>query len=274
MQQGTKTLTHAGITDTPYLDSLLLLCKASGETREQLLASFPDTASHKTVTEYNQLLQIRETGKPIAYILKHKEFYEHDFYVDERVLIPRPDTELLVETAANLYKHGLPDNSILDICTGSGCIGISLKAEFPDAAVTLGDISAGALEVCRINSQRILGAELPIYQSDLLESIPGPFSLIVSNPPYLTVDECLHPDLLHRGEPVKALQAGSDGLDIIRRLARQGFAKLRKKGYLITECGFDQALLVSEIMSSEGFTIKEILKDLAGCDRVVIGSVK
>lgn len=272
MRSGTEILTSAGVTDTPYLDALLLLCRSSGKTREKMLASLPDQVDKEIFTEFHKLLAIRETGKPIAYILKNKEFYNHDFYVDERVLIPRPDTELLVETALDLYKCGLPDNSILDLCTGSGCVGISLQAEIPEAEISLGDISPAALEVSSINSQKILGKELPLYHSDLLESIPGPFSLIASNPPYLTLDECLQEDLAARGEPENALAAGNDGLDIIRRLALQGFAKLRKKGYLVIECGFDQAQQVSEIMKTAGFVQTEILKDLAGHDRVVMGS--
>ena len=272
MQLGTDTLTEAGMTDTPYLDALLLLCHSSGKTREQMLASLPDQANTETVTEYNRLLLVRETGKPIAYILKNKEFYGHDFYVDKRVLIPRPDTELLVETALTLLKSGLPNNSILDLCTGSGCVGISVQAEFPGADVSLSDISSDALDVSSRNSQRILGRKLSQYHSDLLESIPGPFSLIVSNPPYLTLDECMQKELIARKEPENALAAGIEGLDIIRRLALQGFAKLRKKGYLVIECGFDQAQCVSEIMISAGFVHTEILKDLAGHDRVVMGS--
>ncbi|NQT58937.1 MAG: peptide chain release factor N(5)-glutamine methyltransferase [Bacteroidetes bacterium] len=272
MQLGTYTLTAAGVTDTPYLDALLLLCHVSGKTREQMLASLPDHTNNETMGTYNKLLMVRKTGKPIAYILKNKEFYGHDFYVDERVLIPRPDTELLVETALSLFKRGLPDNSILDLCTGSGCVGISIQAEIPGADISLSDISSDALNVSNINSQRILGKELSLYHSNLLESIPGPFSLIASNPPYLTLNECMQEDLVARGEPENALAAGIDGLDIIRRLARQGFAKLHKKGYLIIECGFDQAQRVSEIMSFAGFVHTEILKDLAGRDRVVMGS--
>lgn len=264
-------LAAAGVTDTPYLDALLLLCQVSGKTREKILASIPDEVNQEIIAEFKRLLKIRKTGKPIAYILRNKEFFGHDFYVDERVLIPRPDTELLVETAVNLYKRGLPDNSILDLCTGSGCIGISLQAEIPDAEISLSDISRDALEISRINSQRILGKELTLYHSDLLDSIPGTFSLILSNPPYLTLNECLQGDLAARGEPEKALAAGMDGLAIIRRLASQGFAKLRKKGYLVIECGFDQAQRVSEILHSAGFTQTEILKDLAGRDRVVMG---
>lgn len=272
IKSGTDILTAAGKTDTPYLDALLLLCHISGKTREKLLASLPDQVDKEIITEFHTLITIRGTGRPIAYIRKTKEFFGHDFYVDERVLIPRPDTELLVETAINLFKQGLPDNSILDLCTGSGCVGISLQAEIPEADISLGDISPAALEVSRINSQKILGKELTAHHSDLLESIPGLFSLIASNPPYLTHQECMQEDLTARGEPENALIAGNDGLDIIRRLALQGFAKLRKKGYLVIECGFDQAQRVSNIMKTAGFEEIEILKDLAGHDRVVMGS--
>jgi release factor glutamine methyltransferase len=272
LQLGTEKLTTAGVTDTPYLDVLLLICHISGNTREKILAYLPDPAEKETITEFSRLLKIRETGKPIAYILKNKEFFSHDFYVDERVLIPRPDTELLVETALYLFKQELPDNKILDLCTGSGCVGISIQAEIPEAEISLSDISREALQVSRINSQQILGKELPAYHSDLLESIPGPFSLIATNPPYLTLHECMQENLTARSEPESALAAGSDGLDIIRRLALQGFAKLRKNGYLVIECGFDQAQRVSEIMKTAGFIQIEILKDLAGHDRVVMGS--
>ena len=272
MKSGTHILTSVGVTDTPYLDALLLLCRISGKTREKMLACLPDRADRETIEEFHKLLIIRESGKPIAYILKNKEFFGHNFYVDERVLIPRPDTELLVETALNLFKQELPDNRILDLCTGSGCVGISLQAEIPEAEISLSDMSREALEVSSINSRKILGKELPAYHSDLFESIPGLFSLIASNPPYLTLNECIQDDITARGEPENALAAGFDGLDIIRRLTIQGFAKLRKKGYLVIECGFDQAQRVSEIMKTAGFEQTEILKDLAGHDRVVMGS--
>jgi release factor glutamine methyltransferase len=264
-------LAESGITGTPYLDSLLLLAHAAGMTREKLLSSLPETAPSDTAESFYKLISLRAAGRPAAYLLKQKEFYGHNFYIDERVLIPRPDTELLVETAINIYRSGLPGRSVLDLCSGSGCVGISVQAELPDAYVSLGDISKEALAVSTINAQKILGKTLPSYNSDLLEAIPGTFSLLTANPPYLTDKECTDPLLIGRNEPLGALKAGPDGLTVIRRLAQQGFAKLEKKGYLILECGSTQAGTAAEILMNAGFSETRIFLDLAGRERVVSG---
>ncbi len=274
LHKARSILAESGITETPYLDSLLLLAHAADTTREIILASLPETASADIAERFYNLISLRAAGSPAAYLLKQKEFYGHTFYVDERVLIPRPDTELLVDTAVSIYRSGLPGRRVLDLCSGSGCIGISIQAELLDADVSLGDISKDAIAVSTINTQKILGKILPSFNSDLLESIPGTFSLIVSNPPYLTDKECTDPLLVGRNEPLNALKAGPDGLTVLRRLAQQGFAKLEKKGYLILECGSTQAGRAADILKDAGFSEIRIMRDLSGRERALSGKAE
>jgi release factor glutamine methyltransferase len=271
LSMATKRLEKTGVTRTPYLDSLLLLSRAASLPREKLLASLPETVPSPAAELFSGYIDERAGGRPVAYILGFKEFFGYTFRVDERVLIPRPETELLVETALTLLRSGLPCLRTADICCGSGCVGISIQAEMPEAEVVLADISAEALEVSLGNSRDILARELPAYRSDLLQQVPGTYSLITANPPYLTSAQTEDPECLSRGEPVLALDGGGDGLNILRKLVVQGFAKLEKNGYLMVECGFNQAREVENLFTDAGFTHVEVLRDLSGLERAVLG---
>ena len=206
------------------------------------------------------LLQRRETGEPLAYILGYREFFSRRFRVDPNVLIPRQETEILVETALDV-----PDNNlrVLDIGTGSGCIAITLKLERPNWDVWATDISSSALQIARENAET-LGAEITFRHSDLLDQLEGEkFNIIVSNPPYIGRDEVI-PMEVRNFEPYSALFAENEGLDIYQKLAVQVPNHLHPGGTLILEIGQDQGKLVSEM-----FRGSQVVKDLSKNDRVI-----
>lgn len=208
----------------------------------------------------------------MAYILGHKEFYDLDFLVDERVLIPQPDTETIVDDVLD----GTPPNPnlrILDLCCGSGCIGITL-ARHLGCRLLLADLSREALEVARVNGVRLLfPGQYSLIQSDLFSRIMGSFDMIVSNPPYLTrtwIDEASE-EVRH--EPDMALDGkGKDGLSLIRRIIAEAPGHLSNRGRIWIECDYRQIATVKALLLASGFMNVYIKKDLAGKDRVVVGA--
>lgn len=223
---------------------------------------FPDLAGEV-------LLQRRESGEPLAYLTGAREFYGRKFRVTPAVLIPRQDTETLVEAA---LEATLPNTvRVLDIGTGSGCIAISLAIERPTWRVTGLDISPGALEVATTNAAD-LQAEIEWIESDLFERVQDRrFDLIVSNPPYIGRDELLSKEV-RDFEPTLALFAEESGLSIYRKLAEQAHHHLTEGGLLMMEVGYQQASLVADLFHQNGWEVKEIVRDLCQIDRVVIVS--
>ena len=206
------------------------------------------------------LLQRRENGEPLAYILGYREFYGRRFRVDSNVLIPRHETEILVEAALEVEKENC---RVLDIGTGSGCIAVTLKLERPDWEVWATDISSSALQVARENAET-LGADITFRHSDLLDQLDGEaFDLIVSNPPYIGRDEAL-PREVKEFEPSSALFADNSGLALYEQLANHAPKHLRPGGQVILEIGQDQGQAVSAL-----FPGSKVIKDLDGNDRVV-----
>ncbi len=270
LSQASRQLRNAGVTETPFLDALVLSAKVLGSTKERALASLQDDLNHEQERELFSLAARRASGEPSAYIIGEQEFFGYPFAVSPAVLIPRPETELLVEQVLLAAGRRPGSPRILDLCTGSGCIGISVKLELPGAEVTCSDVSSAALEVCRQNACR-LNAEVAVLQGNLLDRLDGPFDIIVTNPPYLTFPEMKDESLISRGEPETALFGGHDGLDLIREIVRDGFDKLSQKGYLIIESSISQTAVIRDMMISRGFDEAEIIPDLTGRARVVKG---
>ncbi len=250
---------------TPFLDALLLASLAMGVPKERALADLPVELPGDIEHEFRRLLVQRASGTPAAYIRGVQEFYGYEFTVTPAVLIPRPETELLVERTLQL-----PGKRVLDLCCGSGCVGISVKLQQPWREVTCSDISPEALAVARDNACR-LKAVVTVLESDLFNSIPGTFDIILTNPPYLTAEEMQCSRLISRGEPALALSAGEDGLEYIKRLIPKGFSQLAPDGYLMIENSDGQCEAVAELMAAAGFSEIEIIPDLAGLRRVVTG---
>ena len=256
LNQASSRLSAAGISAF-RLESQVIAAHALLVDRTFVL-THPDHEVNELAFE--RLLQRRENGEPLAYILGYREFFSRRFRVDPSVLIPRQETEVLVETALEFPKEKC---RVLDIGTGSGCIAITLKLERPDWEVWATDISSSALQVARENAET-LGADITFRHSDLLAQLEGEtFDLIVSNPPYIGRDEPL-PKEVKEFEPPSALFADDNGLAIYRQLAAQAPSHLHVGGQVILEIGQEQGNEVSRL-----FHGSTVIKDLDGNDRVV-----
>ena len=257
------------------LDAELLAAHAFGRTRVELYTHFDQPLGDPELAVYRALVQRRLDGEPVAYILGRKEFWSLDLLVDARVLVPRPDTETLVEQALEMLQ-GIGTNGralrVADIGTGSGALALALKKERPHDEVFAADVSPEALAVAGENAGR-LGLDIALVQGDLLEPLAhlGMFDLIVSNPPYISSPdiEGLSPEV--RREPRLALDGGEDGLALVRRLAKDAPKVLAPSGALVMEIGAGQATDVLENLRSEGYADIGTRRDLAGIERVVFG---
>ncbi len=257
---------------TARLDVDLLLAHALGLSAVQLITESDRTLSKAQFDAALALVKRRQDSEPVAYITGHKSFMDLDFLVDRNVLIPRPDTEILVEKVlADIAERPLIG---ADIGTGSGAIAIALLRYAPQLTMWASDISAAALAVAKKNALKSDVAErLNLLQSDILSAYGDiKFDFIVSNPPYIdraqltTLDSCVRDY-----EPLQALAGGEDGLDYYRRITAQSLAYLKSRGRLYFEIGYDQRLAATDILQKNGFSNINCLSDLAGRDRVIYG---
>lgn len=253
-------------------DAFILLEYVFNITRTWYFIHKEDKADIKNIESYKDCLKKRSEKIPVQYITGTQEFMGYSFYVDERVLIPRQDTEVVVETAINLLKDYRNPN-ILDMCTGSGCIAISMNKLIRDSNVVAADISSDALEVAKKNNTN-LNTDVCFVKSDLFSDIDNSmkFHMIISNPPYIpTKDiETLMPEVrIH--EPYLALDGKDDGLIFYKKICNKASEYMNPQGILIFEIGYDQGKDVASIMDNNGFTHIKIKKDLAGLDRIVYG---
>lgn len=268
-----KRLQKAGIEDFEYEVWMLLEWKL-GIGRAEYFMDPDREIPDKAWMSLNEVLRERERRVPLQYLMGSCEFMGYTFEVDERVLIPRQDTECLVELAVEKIRQTLREQAscqVLDICTGSGCIGISVKLLCPEAEVTLSDVSEGALDVAKKNAWN-LEASVRTIESDLFENIQGSYDYILSNPPYIPsrVIEGLMPEV-REFEPRIALDGTEDGLYFYRAIAEDAVGYLRPGGWLIFEIGQEQGEDLLSILREQGFENTEIKKDLAGLDRIAVG---
>ncbi len=276
LAEGREVLTAAQIADAD-IDAWLLLQYVTGINRMMYLMEPDKSVSNEDTLAYHEVIARRATHYPLQYITHTQEFMGLDFYVDERVLIPRQDTEVLVEMALEFLKDGM---TVLDMCTGSGCILISLAANRRLASGLGVDLSEGALEVAQKNARANGLDQLEWIQSSLFEAFENDLDksdklqvdMIVSNPPYIEseVIPTLMPEVrVH--EPMMALDGFEDGLYFYREITANAPAYLKNKGYLLFEIGYNQGEAVADLMRMTGFVNIRIKKDLAGLDRVVYG---
>jgi release factor glutamine methyltransferase len=251
--------------DTPRLDAELLLGHALGLDRAALVMAPEREVTGPAVRAFQDLVRRRSAGRePVAYLLGRRGFRRLELLVDGRVLVPRPETELLVEPALGL-PHGA---RVVDVGTGSGAVALALKDERGDLDVRGTDVSEEALAVARANAAR-LGLDVTLSRADLLEGV-GPVDAVLSNPPYVAeADRATLPPEVARHEPALALFGGPDGLDVVRRLVVQAGASAA--ALLALEVGQGQASAVVELVRAAGFGTVEALPDLAGVERVVVG---
>jgi release factor glutamine methyltransferase len=264
---GAITAIAAGGCETPRLDAEVLLGHVLGVARERLLIDTDLLLEGPTVRAFQDAVRRRAVERePVAYIVGHRGFRHLDVAVDRRVLVPRAETELLVELGLTLGRGA----RVLDVGTGSGAVALALKDERPDLEVTGSDVSEGALELAEANGRR-LGLNVRWLRADLLVGIPDEFDAILSNPPYVAESERteLAPEIL-RHEPSGALFAGPDGLAVIRALLAL-VSERRRVGVVALEVGAGQAGTVTELMGLAGFRSVRSERDLAGVERVVVG---
>ena len=266
-----KSLTD--VTDTPKLDVELLLLKVLDKERSYLYAWPEKNLTNDEIAEAEELLLRRKTGEPIAYILGKRDFWDFSIEVSPATLIPRPETEILVELALQKFD---PNTSldIADLGTGSGILAIALAREFPNSQVSAVDISDKALEVAQRNADALHLRNIKFESGSWLAPVAGKFfDLIVSNPPYIEEADHHLEEGDVRFEPRSALASGVDGLDDIRIIAKQAIVQLKSSGVLAVEHGYQQGKAVQDIFIAAGFEQVETVKDLQGHDRVTVGKL-
>lgn len=270
IETGTRILQKENIADAK-IDAWYLLQMACKIDRNFYYLHEEDELTAEQQSEYESTVHKRAEHVPLQYIIGEQEFMGLKFKVNSNVLIPRQDTEILVEEALRVAKPGM---RVLDLCTGSGCIIISLAKNVADISCTGSDISKQALLVAKENA-KANEVEVEWERSDLFENISGTFDLIVSNPPYIPTGEIpgLMPEV-RDFEPVDALDGKEDGLYFYRIITEKSPEYLTSDGYLYFEIGYDQGEAVSAMMRQCGYTQVEVIKDLAGNDRVVKGRKK
>ena len=271
-----QTLRRAGI-EAATLEARELVCCAAGKSREQFYRDMALYASDPVEEKLAELLERRLAGEPVAYLIGEWEFYGLPLDISESVLIPRPDTETLVDHVV-AWLRPLPECRVLDLCAGSGCIGLAIASQVPGARVVLGELDEGALRICRQNIRRNgLTGRVTAMQLDALHpplQRLGEFDCIVSNPPYIPTGDLPGLDPSVRDyEPHMALDGGADGLDFYRAILRHWPVVLHPGSRLYFEVGIGQADDVLRLMRSVGFGDLEILPDPAGIPRVVLGAL-
>lgn len=269
-ETGKGALAAAGIEEAE-LDARLLLEEICGTDRNTLLVHGDRNVTEEELAQYKEMLEKRSVHIPLQQIIGRQSFMGLDFYVDENVLIPRQDTELLVEEALKELHDGM---RILDMCTGSGCILLSLLKYSNDCEGIGADISEEALKVAERNRVQLGLENAAFIRSDLFEAVEGKFDLLVSNPPYICSDviDTLMPEVREH-EPRQALDGSADGLHFYRRILAECRTYLKPGGMLLFEIGYDQGEAVKRLMEENGFLEVEVKKDYGRLDRVVLGTL-
>ena len=256
---------------TPVLDSQILMSEAIKKEKEFVILNFDKEISNKSLKYFNELIYQRASGEPIAYLVKKKYFWKYQFTVNRDVLIPRPDTEVLIEEVLKLTKNKDSLN-LLDVGVGSGCILISILKDKKNFYGTGIDISKKSLDTCKINGKN-LGVinRLKLFKSDIDNFHFRKYDLIISNPPYIEKSKLkyLEKDVIGF-EPKQALDGGIEGLSEISKVINRSSELVKKNGFLILEIGFDQKWKVKKILENKGFYIKKIVRDLSNNDRCIV----
>ena len=269
LREATQILQNAGVPEARR-EAGSLLSFVIGKDRTFLISHAEDELDDSQVDQFRNAVERRAAGEPLQYITGVQDFFGREFRVTPDVLIPRPETELLVEAALEVNKTA---KSICDIGTGSGCIALTLLCELNDARAVAVDKSSAALEIAQFNAQKLSVAErVQFVISDCFDSLdPQEFDLIVSNPPYVSADVLAGLQREVRDhEPLIALSPGPDGLSIIRRLVEEAPAFLTPEGHLIMEIGFDQAEAVQQLIDANVWELREIRPDLQSIPRIVV----
>lgn len=269
LADGAKMLTQAGI-DEAELDARYILEYITGLNSAQYFIHSEDIIEKNKAEEFFRLIERRSKRIPLSYVIGTRDFFGLTFKVDENVLIPEQETELLVE---EVIKHS-EGKSVLDMCTGSGCIAISIALFGKPSKVAASDISEKALKVARENAKSLKSGEISFIQGDMFENVTDKFDIIVSNPPYIETGEIdeLMPEVRDY-IPRLALDGDIDGLKFYRIISKEAVKKLNKNGRIFYEIGYNQSRAVASILLENGFTDVKIMKDYSGLDRIVMAKL-
>ena len=270
--EGAKILKDKSIS-TPYLDSEILMSEAIKKERKYILLNPKKIIDKKNLNYFKKLIQNRSLRKPIAYIIKKKFFWDSEFIVSKDTLIPRPDTEIIIENVLSLTKYK-SKISLLDIGVGSGCILLSILKERRNFYGTGIDISKNALDICKINAKNLkVDGRTKFYKTDIDKFVEGNYDLIISNPPYIKRYNLkyLERDVI-KFEPKLALDGGVDGLSEIRKVIKKSSELIKKNGKFVLEIGFNQKNKVVKLLKEKGFYTNCTLKDLALNDRCIVST--
>ena len=260
---------------TAMLDTELLMSKAINKDREFIILNLKNEIDEKDYQYFQKMINERSKGKPIAYLTNKKFFWKYEFDIVENVLIPRPDTEILVEQVLNIYKNKNKIN-FLDIGTGSGCILLSILKERKDFFATGIDISDDAIKICKINAYKLgVKNRVKLFKSDIDNFSNGKYDLVISNPPYIkNLDlKCLEKDVINF-EPKLALNGGLEGITEIKKVINKSAKLIKKNGKLILEIAFNQKEKVRQLLINNGFYVNMVIKDLAKNDRCIVSTKK
>ena len=278
MNQRVKELVSLGretlfkVSDTPGLDSEILLAEALGILRFDLLVAKNNIVDAETVAKFYRFIEKRKEGVPVAYIFNKKDFFEDTFFVDERVLVPRPESEFVVTEAICHLKNYRKSPDVLDLCCGSGCVGLSILRVM-NCNLTLSDISADALDVARKNASDLYQdkEKIRFIESDLFNRIKGRFDVITVNPPYLSRnDMCKYVYGPLKHEPEIALFGGESGVEITEKIIKQAPDFLNPEGVLIVELGYEGA----DKITSNSLVLQKIVNDYNGFKRVAVFNLR
>ena len=258
---------------TSILDSEILLAKIIKKDRKYVVMNSKENLTIKQVKDFRRFIFKRSKGQPIAYLTNSKDFWNYKFFIKKNVLIPRPDTELLIREALKFVKNK-KDLSILDIGTGSGCILLTLVKELKNLRGVGVDISKKCIEISKINADKLnLSSRVKFYKSNIDNFNIGKYDIIISNPPYIRkhLIKYLEKDVAGF-EPRLALDGGLDGVTEIRKFINKSSKLIKKNGKFILEIAFDQKNIVKDLLNKKGFYINKILKDYANNDRCVVST--
>ena len=272
LNSGCKQLKKSFI-KSPKLDSEILLSHVLNKNLKDMILDYNFRAKDNDVKKFRYLINRRMTREPIAYILRNKEFWKYNFYVNQNVLIPRPDTEIIIEEILKIFKKN-QKKSILDIGTGSGCIIISLANELPKIYGTAIDISKKAINVAKFNAKmHQLKNRIKFYNSSVDNFFKGKYDLIVSNPPYIDnlKIKYLEKDVVGF-EPLVSLIGGQDGASVLNKVIKKSSSLIKIGGKLVLEIGYNQKYIVTDLLMKKKFHINKIVKDYSNNDRCIIAT--
>ena len=272
LNDGQKILSNSSI-KTSMLDAEILLCCALKRSFKEVAINRKINIKINEINIYKDLIRRRKLGEPVAYIVKNKEFWKHSFYVDKNVLIPRPDSEIIIQEALKVIDTK-NKGFILDIGTGSGCLVISLAKERPNFFYSAIDISKKAIKVAKINAKmHQLENRIKFYQSCVDNFFKGKYDLIISNPPYIKDFEIKYLDKdINSFEPLVSLKGGPNGSSVLNKVIKKSSNLIKVGGKLVLEIGYDQKYIVKDLLKREGFYINKLVKDYANNDRCIVAT--